>query len=281
MPKTEKFISKSIKKHGHIYDYSLVEYTKNNEKVKIICPEHGVFEQVPANHLFGQGCPSCAGVKKLSTETFISKAIKKHGHIYDYSLTEYVHSQSKVKIICSEHGTFEQVPASHLNGNGCPSCAGNIKLTTEDFISSAIQKHGHIYDYSLVEYKGARTKVKIICKEHSVFEQTPNNHLNGNICPLCSGYGGFKQNKPAIFYILKINDKDIWKIGITNKSVPKRYSKSEQKLFSVVRTIPFKIGSNALQLETKLKKQYKEFLYTGSNPLYGGHTEMFTVLPII
>ena len=32
--------------HKTFYDYSLVEYKSSNDKVKIICPIHGVFEQV-------------------------------------------------------------------------------------------------------------------------------------------------------------------------------------------------------------------------------------------
>lgn len=59
------------------------------------------------------------------TEIFISKAINKHGTKYDYSLVDYIHSKSKVKIICKKHGVFEQRPNDHLNGSGCSFCGGN------------------------------------------------------------------------------------------------------------------------------------------------------------
>jgi hypothetical protein len=39
----------------------------------------------------------------------------------------------------------------------------------------------------LVEYKNWYTKVKIICPVHGVFEQKPNNHLNGANCLKCRG----------------------------------------------------------------------------------------------
>jgi Zn ribbon nucleic-acid-binding protein len=266
----EIFIERSIQKHGNIYDYSLVKYINIHTKVKIICPEHGVFEQSPSNHLSGSVCPSCSG--------FINKSIQKHGSKYDYSLVEYTKNNEKVKIICKEHGIFEQIPSYHLRGSECPSCVNKIK--TETFISKAIQKHGSKYDYSLVDFKKTKTKLKIICPEHGVFEQSPKRYLGGQACPHCSGGGGFDQSKPAIFYILKVNDQDIWKIGITNRTLSKRYSKSERELFTVLSTTKFKNGVEALQLETKLKKQYKEFIYTGFNPLNGGHTEMFTVLPV-
>ncbi len=52
------------------------------------------------------------------------------------------------------------------------------KKTTEEFIVDAWCKHGDRYNYSLVEYTNNRTKVKIICKEHGMFEQTPYCHVN-------------------------------------------------------------------------------------------------------
>lgn len=49
--KTKLFIDKAKKIHGDKYDYSRVEYVKNNLKVIIICRVHGEFVQPPKNHL--------------------------------------------------------------------------------------------------------------------------------------------------------------------------------------------------------------------------------------
>lgn len=54
---TETFITKANHIHDNMYDYSLVAYKNNAEKVKIKCSEHGIFEQRPSAHLRGQGCP--------------------------------------------------------------------------------------------------------------------------------------------------------------------------------------------------------------------------------
>ena len=57
---TEEFIKKAKAIHGNKYDYSKVEYGKNNmELVCIICPKHGEFWQKPFSHLSGRGCPVC------------------------------------------------------------------------------------------------------------------------------------------------------------------------------------------------------------------------------
>lgn len=56
---TEEFIKRARAIHGDKYDYSKVEYINIKTKVCIICPEHGEFWQVPAEHLRGRGCKDC------------------------------------------------------------------------------------------------------------------------------------------------------------------------------------------------------------------------------
>jgi len=60
------------------------------------------------------------------------------------------------------------------------------RKTIEQFIIDANNIHGDRYDYSLVDYKNAKEKVKIICSIHGVFEQIPDSHLRGRNCPLCA-----------------------------------------------------------------------------------------------
>ena len=56
-----EFIKRATVKHGSKYDYSLVIYKTLTDPVKLHCPEHGVFEQKPREHIRGHGCPLCAG----------------------------------------------------------------------------------------------------------------------------------------------------------------------------------------------------------------------------
>jgi len=53
---TAEFIKHANKVHGYRYDYSKVKYLGAHQKVKIICPDHGVFLQSPTTHLKGSGC---------------------------------------------------------------------------------------------------------------------------------------------------------------------------------------------------------------------------------
>ena len=187
----EEFIDKAMVVHGDKYDYSLVEYKDYNTKVKIKCPIHGVFEQTPKAHAFGQGCPYCGGKVHKDTDTFIRDAIKVHGDRYDYSKVDYVNSKTNVCIICKKHGEFWQTPNMHLKGHKCPKCAFEenpigIPLTTEDFIDKARKVHGDKYNYDKVVYKNSLLPVDIICPIHGVFHQLPSNHLLGYGCKKCN-----------------------------------------------------------------------------------------------
>jgi hypothetical protein len=118
-------------------------------------------------------------------DSFIERAKKTHGDKYDYSLVDYKNSKTKIKIICSKHGIFQQLPSKHLIGRGCPFCGGSIKKNNNYFVNESIKIHGYKYDYSLVDYKSMKHKVKIICPKHGVFEQKAESHLNGHICRKC------------------------------------------------------------------------------------------------
>jgi len=118
---------------------------------------------------------------RKGTKQFINKAKEIHGNKYNYSLVKYINNKTKINIICPEHGEFKQSPDIHKT-HGCPLCT---KVYTEDFIKNAKKIHNDKYDYSLVDYTTARTKIKIICKKHDIFHQIPNNHLSGKGCPRC------------------------------------------------------------------------------------------------
>jgi hypothetical protein len=186
MNKLKKFIIASNIKHNNKYDYSLV-CCIGREKIQIICPHHGVFEQSPKQHLKTCGCRKCSNTHGYSTGEFIQRAKEKHGSKYDYSKINYTNARTKVIIICPKHGEFEQIPRGHILGKGCPTCGGSEKLTKHQFLTQADKKHKSKYDYSKTNYINARTKVIIVCPKHGEFEQVPFSHLIGKGCSACSG----------------------------------------------------------------------------------------------
>ena len=191
--------------HGDRYDYSIVEYKSSKTKVKIICKEHGVFEQGAGSHKTGKNCPKCVGGVNISWSDVFKQFKYVHGDKYDYSLVEYKSTHKKVKIICNEHGVFEQSPSKHKLGGGCAKCVGK-NLNKSDVIEQFKDVHGDKYDYSLVEYKSTHKKVKIICNEHGVFEQSPSKHKLGRGCHTCNS--GWNTER-VINFINDIRNEDI------------------------------------------------------------------------
>ena len=195
----ETFIKRAREIHGNKYDYSKVIWVDKFTEVIIVCPIHGEFKQIPKYHFYQQGCKECSkltmGSERLSLKRFLEKAREVHGYRYDYSLIEgFRNNREKLPIICKEHGVFMQSAHAHTDSRqGCPECGKLIvgeahegrRLTNEEFVEKANGVHGNRYDYSLVNYKDAKTPVIIICKKHGQFEQIPNYHLSGCGCQLC------------------------------------------------------------------------------------------------
>ena len=186
MVEFDNFVEKSKIVHNNKYDYSMVKYVNSRTKVKIVCNIHGEFDQVPASHIRGNGCYECFNDKRKN-KNIIEDLKLKHGDRYDYSLVDYINNTTSIKIKCNMClNIFEQSPKSHKNGHGCPFCAGRHQ-TNLDIIDKFIKIHGEKYNYALVNYVNSKTKVKIVCNHHGVFEQLSCNHIIGNECPKCHG----------------------------------------------------------------------------------------------
>ncbi len=152
--KTEYFINMAKEKHGEKYDYSLVKYKNNYTKVKIICniSKHGLFEQIPNNHLQGAGCCKCRNKnnslrQRLTTKEFIRKVKEIHGDTYIYDRVIYGKNNiEKVEIECRVHSYFWQSPDEHLRGRGCSICGKiNSGFTKRKFISRCQNGNAIIY----------------------------------------------------------------------------------------------------------------------------------------
>jgi very-short-patch-repair endonuclease len=184
---TKDFIKISNEIHNNKYDYSKTVYVKSNDKVIIVCPHHGDFEQKAYHHTKGVGCPRCAGLGKTNEE--IKEIFKNiHNDEYDYSKLDYTGPKNSLIIICKKHGEFRQMYNTHLKGIKCPRCSRIYN--TIDFIEKSKIVHNDKYDYSKTEYVKSNKKVIISCPIHKDFLQIPNSHLLGYGCPKCNSSKG-------------------------------------------------------------------------------------------
>ena len=207
---TQEWIQEAIVVHGDRYNYGRAVYAHSQEKVIIACKTHGDFEQRPAEHLIGKGCAKCAlgstaaKNKQKAKNSFIEKARAVHGGRYGYDRVVYVMHNDKVIITCAKHGDFEQIPNSHLNGNGCAKCGfeevaeKRSEESKNSFIERSRAVHGERYGYSKAVYVRSKGKVIITCKKHGDFKQTPVNHLYGSGCPSCPA----RRDQPTKLYLM-------------------------------------------------------------------------------
>lgn len=136
--------------HKYKFDYSLVKYKTNNQKVTLICNECKTkFSQVPGNHLFGQGCPQCkinnlciiGAIKtKERAITIKNDIIKIHNDRINLDKFIFQGSHKKSLFGCNineKHDYWLATPSNILSGKGCPTCKSSKgELSIENFLKN-------------------------------------------------------------------------------------------------------------------------------------------------
>lgn len=191
-----------------VYDYSNVFESRKTDKIKIVCPEHGLFVQAVYKHMNGQGCKQCSlehvianrgGDKQKRFDDFIKTAKKVHGERFSYSATEqtFEFKNKECVIHCNTHNIdFNVKPNAHLRNvttGGCPKCLNEnrkerLKYDTLGFVDKAKNKYGDVYSYERTKYMSRDTPVIITCKKHGDFRITPHRFLSERLklaCPIC------------------------------------------------------------------------------------------------
>lgn len=251
----DRFLKEASEMYGDKYTYSIPQDFRMGKDITIKCRDHGVFKKIPTYFLQGDlGCKSCLSERRAlqSLQAFKEKASKLYEGFYDYSKSSegYQSTASKIDVICPRHGLFNIKAASHLDGYSCLKCS--YHLSAEDFANKANKIHGTRYDYSLVEYEGSFTKVKILCKDHGVFEQTPSAHFQGTGCKNCTmefrsysfvdRYTNYPEqgSKKGFLYLMEVegNGETFIKVGVSTE-MRKRinsYRREENYTFTLIKS---------------------------------------------
>lgn len=197
---TSTFINKAISVHGNKYDYSKTFYKNARTKITITCKQHGDFEQMPSQHIRGQGCVKCGYIAMQSklcntTDEFIKKAQEIHGSKYDYSSTIYQTKKHKVTIICKIHGQFQQLAYEHLRGRGCKLCSATNRSYNKkqikkpnnqqklDHAKKQFIKWTKLNNYKQIsEYINNITPITVECVLHGAFSVLPSQKSKCKCC---------------------------------------------------------------------------------------------------
>lgn len=207
---TDEWLKKATIKHNGFYDYSLVEYKNNSTKVKIICPKHGVFTQMPNAHSDrGDRCPKCglesrAEINRTTKEDFINISNEVHNFKFDYSLVEdYKQLGEHLTIICPIHGEFKQNGWSHMRGSDCEKCSYekrgvDYSISKEDMLKRFADFNNGL-QYDLTDYKNTNSIIKYTCRVHGEVTQNASKHLRGKQCSKCAIRGSWNTGNTKKF----------------------------------------------------------------------------------
>ena len=216
-------------------DYTILnrkDIIRQNDNIEVRCNKHNfTFYPKVSNIIAHQtGCPKCgfeetASKSRLTINEIKERANELYNNKYDLSLfKEYENFETKIPIICPEHGIFYKTAHAFLGGQECPICSNEAKLiklrlTQEEFIEKAKEKHlGKDFDFSETVYKTYSDPVVIFCnkkdktgKPHGYFSIKAGALLSGNGCPICKA-SHLEQRvrvcliKNEINYIFQMND---------------------------------------------------------------------------
>lgn len=249
------------------------------------------------------GCPFCAG-KRLSKTNCLAETHPeisnewhptKNGELLPSEVTNGTHKRVWWK--CSKGPDHEWITAvdSRVRSNtGCPFCSGQ-KTSITNCISTTMPelakewhptKNGNKspYDYTKNSNKKAWWKCETCDYEWS---SIIGNRAKGRGCPNCAETG-FNPDKPAYFYAMEIvGPTGVWwfKGGISSNPKQRRYqieksckNSGMDLVVKLDKTIYFKLGKNAKELEVKMLSMKEIRHHTIEK--FDGSKELFNVNPV-
>ena len=151
----EKFRSLAKEKHGDKYNYEWIENTtRRKDYVLVICPIHGKFKQLIADHLSGCQCSKCSAISR-------SIILTKPEENISYDREKYLiinrTPEKKLLVLCKRCTNKFEVTLSNftVNKSGCPRCS-NLSSTLENTIEDFLVKNNINYirrDRSILDGK--------------------------------------------------------------------------------------------------------------------------------
>lgn len=156
------------------------------------------------------------------------------------------------------------------------------KWTHERYVEELKLKNSSLIP--IETYKGSKVRILhkcLICNNE--YKSSPKDRLDlrNHGCKFCNrggnSYGiGVPKNSPAITYLVYISEYDLYKIGVTSKTIKERMNdnKLSESKYEVILERYFKYGSDAMQLEKEWLSSIEEYkINTGL--LKTGNTETF------
>jgi uncharacterized protein (DUF1499 family) len=105
--------------HGEKYDYSQVVYERSQDKVTIVCPEHGPWKVTPHNHLLRKtGCPRCGAREGVrNSKPSKNRNLKSSKTVTIDGIDFHTDSGAERQVLpklCAEYGTKLVLDQDHV-----------------------------------------------------------------------------------------------------------------------------------------------------------------------
>lgn len=232
--------------------------------------------------------PSAVLANKNKCVNCFNKSRAKSGYTFDEELSKktsnikrvgnYVNNYTKIKFKCSLGHIWETTPHHALNAKiSCPECVQKSKrLSNSKYDSKLAQLNATVY--RVESYINSKTAILHKCDKNHEWLARPSNILAGRGCPHCVEKFGFKRNKPAMLYYIKITNGSMirFKIGVTNSDIKTRFKNDKDKLIELLWSKNFNTGTEALLAESYILNNspdppVTEFKFLKSN----GNTELY------
>ncbi len=220
---------------------------------------------------------------KKTNEEFIQEVFNLVGDEYTF-LEDYICNKTPILLrhnICGKE--YKKDPNHFLGRNvRCTDCGTGKGYTksNKQFIEKVFELVGDEYTF-LEDIQGVHTEIKYVhnvCGE--INKIRPSNFLyNNSRCPICVTHG-FDSSKKAILYYIKLKTiPELYKVGVTNKTVEERFNKTEQDMMDIIFTVNYEDGKEAIKMERKILENFD--LYRLSEKpsdfiLHTGWSECFT-----
>lgn len=192
--KTRKWTVEEIREYLNNIGYTLIsnEYKNNQTKLDMMCSEGHKIKMTFGSIQQGKRCHICSrktsSEKKKHTYDFVKEYIESFGYVL---LSEkYIRQDKKLKMVCPKGHIFKMSFSKFKQGQRCPECCKNKKMTHEEFIEKFYKQNPNANSIEILgTYINSTTKIRCKCKvDKYEWETIPSVLLNQKCgCPKCSG----------------------------------------------------------------------------------------------
>lgn len=192
--KTRKWTVEEIREYLNNIGYTLIsnEYKNNQTKLDMMCSEGHKIKMTFGSIQQGKRCHICSrktsSEKKKYTYDFVKEYIESFGYVL---LSEkYIRQDKKLEMVCPKGHIFKMSFSKFKQGQRCPKCCNNKKMTHEEFIEKFYKQNPNANSIEILgTYINSTTKIRCKCKvDKYEWETIPSVLLNQKCgCPKCSG----------------------------------------------------------------------------------------------